>query len=166
MTGLAEFDAAPAAGAGALLQPCCASAAWQDELVAGRPYGTVAALTARSDELLALLDWAEIEAALAAHPRIGERADGTDTESTWSREEQSAAGRADADLQAALRTGNRQYEDRFGHVFLICATGRSAQEMLAALTERLAHDAITEREVVRRELAAIVRLRLAKAVAA
>jgi 2-oxo-4-hydroxy-4-carboxy-5-ureidoimidazoline decarboxylase len=109
--------------------------------------------------VLAGLAWRDVEQALSAHPRIGERAAGAGREAAWSRQEQADAG----DIPEALREGNVAYERRFGHVFLICATGRTAAEMLAALHERLGNDAETERQTVRRELAAIVRLRLAKA---
>ena len=85
------------------------------------------------------------------------------TEAAWSRQEQSGARDAPADVLAGLRAGNAAYEERFGHVFLICATGMSAASMLGALQTRLGHDPAAEREVVRDELMKIVRLRLAKA---
>jgi 2-oxo-4-hydroxy-4-carboxy-5-ureidoimidazoline decarboxylase len=87
----------------------------------------------------------------------------SDRETSWSQQEQAAAAHAGADVQAALGAGNAEYEERFGHVFLICATGRSATEILSALHSRLGHDPAAEREVVRAELIQIVRLRLAKA---
>jgi 2-oxo-4-hydroxy-4-carboxy-5-ureidoimidazoline decarboxylase len=157
---IAAFDTAPPPAAVETLRPACASPAWRNAILAGRPYGTLAQLVAASDAVITDLPWSEVEAALAAHPRIGERAAGTDRESTWSRQEQSGAAEADAER---LRAGNVAYEERFGHVFLLCATGRSGDQMLAALTERLTHDAPQEQVVVRRELAAIVALRLAKA---
>ena len=98
-----------------------------------------------------------------AHPRIGERATGSGTEAGWSRNEQAAAATVDERIAAELNAGNVAYEHRFGHVFLICATGRAATEILAALNARLGHDPELERTVVRAELQAIVRLRLAKA---
>jgi 2-oxo-4-hydroxy-4-carboxy-5-ureidoimidazoline decarboxylase len=162
MGALLAFDAAPPDEATQLLRPCCASAAWQVEVVAGRPYRSLAALEQRSDELLAVLDWDEIAAALAAHPRIGESVSGTAREAAWSRQEQADAARGDTDAQEALRRGNAEYEERFGHVFLISATGHSAADVLQALTDRLEHRPTQEREVVRRELAAIVRHRLGK----
>jgi 2-oxo-4-hydroxy-4-carboxy-5-ureidoimidazoline decarboxylase len=159
---IAAFDAVSPTEAAALLRPACASHAWIAELVAGRPYGSLDALAARSDATIDALDWDDVEEALAAHPRIGERAAGNDREAAWSRQEQSKASDATTDIAEALRAGNVAYQDRFGHVFLICATGRTSDEMLTALTERLTHDEATERTVVRRELAAIVRLRLGK----
>ncbi|MCI0688015.1 MAG: hypothetical protein L0Y54_12365, partial [Sporichthyaceae bacterium] len=98
--------------------------------------------------------------ALAAHPRIGERATGETREAGWSRHEQSAALDASGEVRRALAAANLAYEQRFGHVFLICATGRSDTEMLTAARARLTHDEVTEQGVVRIELGRIVALRL------
>jgi 2-oxo-4-hydroxy-4-carboxy-5-ureidoimidazoline decarboxylase len=157
-TDAAAFDRLSSPAAQALLRPACASDAWLTALAAGRPYGSVAAVQARSDEVLAGLGWPDVEQALQAHPRIGDRPAGTGTEAGWSREEQSAA----TGSAGELRAGNLEYEERFGQVFLICATGRTAEQILAALRARLGNDPETERAVVRAELAKIVRLRLAK----
>jgi 2-oxo-4-hydroxy-4-carboxy-5-ureidoimidazoline decarboxylase len=145
--GLPGFDRATPDDAAALIAPCCASVRWIDELVARRPHGTLAGIT---------------EQALGAHPRIGDRAKGADRESAWSRQEQSAAATPEASAQAALVAGNVEYERRFGHVFLICATGKSVEDVLAALTQRLGNSPEAEREIVRDELTQIVRLRLTK----
>jgi 2-oxo-4-hydroxy-4-carboxy-5-ureidoimidazoline decarboxylase len=144
------------------LLACCAARRWADELIVRRPYHDVATLERVSDAVFAELAWADIEQGLAAHPRIGERATGADREAAWSRSEQSAASTADATLQAQLRAANLDYEQRFGHVFLICATGLSADSVLSALHIRLANDEATERAVVRDELRKIVTLRLRK----
>jgi 2-oxo-4-hydroxy-4-carboxy-5-ureidoimidazoline decarboxylase len=164
---VADLDRATAATAATLLRPSCGSARWIERLVSGRPYGTVPALVAASDAAIAALGWPDIGQALAAHPRIGDRPGsegaGGDTQAAWSRQEQAGARDAPADVQAGLRAGNAAYEERFGHVFLICATGMSAASMLAALRARLGHDPAREREVVRGELMKIVRLRLGKA---
>jgi 2-oxo-4-hydroxy-4-carboxy-5-ureidoimidazoline decarboxylase len=134
-----------------------------DEVLAARPYAAVTELAARSDLILGGLPWGEIDAALAAHPRIGAQVAGTAREDAWSRSEQSGLAASGDEVAVALRAGNIAYEQRFGRVFLICATGLTGAEMLAALRERLEHDEATERAVIRRELAAIVRLRLVKA---
>ncbi|WP_113702712.1 2-oxo-4-hydroxy-4-carboxy-5-ureidoimidazoline decarboxylase, partial [Nonomuraea lactucae] len=105
------------------------------------------------------LAWPDVLEALAAHPRIGARPDGGGREGAWSRQEQ--AGVEDG-LREALAEGNRAYEDRFGHVYLICATGLTGAQMLARLRERLGHDDEAERGVVRDELAEITLLRIAK----
>ena len=160
---VAEFDAAPAADAAAELMPCCASRRWISGLVSGRPYARLDRLTAASDALLARLDWHELETALAGHPRIGDRASGASRSDGWSRQEQAGTATAADQVRQELAACNVAYERRFGHVFLICATGLSAEMMLGALRSRLDNDPIAEREVVRTELAKIVRLRLAKA---
>jgi 2-oxo-4-hydroxy-4-carboxy-5-ureidoimidazoline decarboxylase len=159
---IAELNAATPAEAETALLACCASTRWAAILLAARPYAELAALVAVSDAALAALDWGDVEEALAGHPRIGERAGGTGQEADWSRREQSAAATGDNGLRAALTAGNVEYEQRFGHVFLIRATGRDAAEILAALHQRLGNDEDTEKDVVRGELAGIVRLRLEK----
>jgi len=157
-----EFNALPAAAAADVLRPACASTSWAQVLVVSRPYGSPAEVGATSDGVIAALGWPDVEEALAAHPRIGRAASGEDAEASWSRQEQAGAITASPEITAALRAGNVAYEERFGHVFLISATGRTAEDMLGALTERLENDEETEQRVVRRELAAIVRARLAK----
>ncbi|MDX6391834.1 MAG: 2-oxo-4-hydroxy-4-carboxy-5-ureidoimidazoline decarboxylase [Streptosporangiaceae bacterium] len=159
---VAELDRASPGHAATRLRPSCASIRWIERLVGGRPYESLEALTAASDAAIAALSWPDIEEALAAHPRIGDRTPGSSREASWSRQEQAATAGAGGDVQARLRAGNAEYEERFGHVFLICATGRSATEMLSALDGRLGNDAAAERAIVRSELADIVRLRLAK----
>jgi len=160
---VAEFDSAAAADAAAELLPCCTSRRWISGLVAGRPYARLDRLTTASDALLATLDWTELAAVLASHPRIGERVATDSREGSWSRQEQSGTTGAAEQVREELAAGNVAYEQRFGHVFLICATGLSAEAMLTALRSRLRNDPIAEREVVRGELVKIVRLRLAKA---
>lgn len=103
---------------------------------------------------------AEIDAALARHPRIGERAAGDDADASMSRSEQSGVAEASADLAARLAAGNRAYDERFGHVFLIRAAGRSAEEILAQLEERLGNTPEQERTNAARHLREIAALRL------
>jgi 2-oxo-4-hydroxy-4-carboxy-5-ureidoimidazoline decarboxylase len=157
------FDQVPPAEAAAMISPCCASLRWNDELVRTRPHGSLERLVEASAAAISGLSWLDIEQALTAHPRIGERAEGADREAAWSRQEQSAAATPEAPVQAALHAGNVEYERRFGHVFLIFATGRTAADVLAALRERLGNAPEAEREVVREELLQIVQLRLEKA---
>ncbi|HEX2134264.1 MAG TPA: 2-oxo-4-hydroxy-4-carboxy-5-ureidoimidazoline decarboxylase [Actinophytocola sp.] len=156
---LDAFNEAEPGAAERELLACCASRRWARELIARRPYPDLTALRAVSARVLAELSWPDVEEALAAHPRIGERAAGQGREAAWSREEQASAADAAEDLAA----GNRVYEERFGHVFLICATGLSAETMLIALRTRLGNDPDTERGIVRAELGKIVDLRLGKA---
>lgn len=162
------------------LLACCASRSWAAEVAARQPYRDLGGLIAASAAALTRLEWADVEEALAAHPRIGDRASGEDRrsgedsrsgegiasggdrEAAWSRAEQAGTANADDAILDALRLGNEAYEKRFGHIYLICATGRTAAEMLDILLARLANDEDVERKIVRDELAKIVRIRLAK----
>ncbi len=146
------------------LRACCAADAWLNRMSPARPFPSAKDALDLSDEIVLGLDDSALDQALAAHARIGERRLGGTTEDRWSRSEQAGALAVTTDVQQRLADGNRRYEERFGHVFLIRAAGRSAEEMLAALDERLGHDDATERDVVRRELAEVVRLRLTKVV--
>ncbi|GGM40935.1 OHCU decarboxylase [Longimycelium tulufanense] len=159
-----RFNALPRSGAVEQLLACCAVPEWADRLAAGRPYPDLAGLRDAADAALAELDWDGVLRALTAHPRIGERTRGTDREARWSRQEQAAAATPDQSVAEELLAGNLAYEERFGHVFLICATGRSAAEVLAELRSRLHNDVETERAVVREELRRIVALRLGRLV--
>ncbi|MBO3745542.1 2-oxo-4-hydroxy-4-carboxy-5-ureidoimidazoline decarboxylase [Streptosporangiaceae bacterium NEAU-GS5] len=144
------------------LRACCASAAWADAVAGAGPYAGLEEMAHASDRVIAELAWADVEEALAAHPRIGERAAGDAREAAWSRQEQSGAAGAGQAVLDDLRSGNEAYERRFGHVYLVCATGRGAEEIRDILLARLDNDAETERAVVRAELAKIVKIRLAK----
>lgn len=160
---LARFNTADGVEASAALLACCASQRWVSAVSAGRPYADLSELRARSAEVFDDLAWSDLVEAMAAHPRIGERAEGDGPEAGWSRQEQSAAATGDDALRKRLRAGNAEYERRFGHVFLICATGLSAEAVLDALCLRMANDIDAEQEVVRGELRKIADLRLAKA---
>ena len=157
-----RFNALSRAQAEAELLTCCASRRWAAAVVAGRPYGSAEDLFTAAGAAVRELEWDDVEEALNAHPRIGDRPPGADRESAWSRGEQSGVGDAD---RAAFADGNAAYERRFGHVFLICASGRGAGEMLADLRERLTNDPETERSVVHGELVRITELRLRKLLA-
>jgi 2-oxo-4-hydroxy-4-carboxy-5-ureidoimidazoline decarboxylase len=163
LTSVDAFNAEAGESAVELLRPCNASTRWATALVAGRPYPDLAALSAASDAVLATLSWPDVEEALAAHPRIGDRPkDTATTEKRWSQGEQAGVANADQAVLTDLAEGNAGYEARFGHVYLVCASGRSADELLGVLRGRLGNDPTHERDVVRTELAAITRLRLAK----
>jgi 2-oxo-4-hydroxy-4-carboxy-5-ureidoimidazoline decarboxylase len=154
------FNGLPAERAEADLLACCAVPSWARAVTALRPYPRRSDLVDAADAASRSLTWTEVAQGLAAHPRIGERASGPGREAVWSRQEQAGAADADADTKAALAQANRDYEDRFGHVFLIFASGRSDVEMLAAARERLGNDDATERTVVADELRKIALLRL------
>ena len=151
---LARFNAAPAGEAVAEMLGCCASGRFAAALAGGRPYPSVAAAEDAANTIFSLMTWHDVREALDAHPRIGARVSGQ------SAAEQS--GVADGS-RAALLAGNAAYEERFGHVFLICATGLSGEQMLAALRRRLDNDEESERMAAAAELRKITLLRLRKA---
>jgi 2-oxo-4-hydroxy-4-carboxy-5-ureidoimidazoline decarboxylase len=159
---VAAFNALEPDRAAAVLVPCCASRRWAEQLVTGRPYRDLDALIAASGAVISALAWSDIAEALAAHPRIGGSLAAAGSEAAWSAQEQRSAATAGATERDQMAAANLAYEERFGHVFLIRASGRSAADMLAALRERLGHDPAAEREVVRDELCGIVALRLAR----
>ena len=164
MTGSAWLDQLNAEGATAevveKLVACCAAESWVSAVVDGRPYPDEQQLFAVSDRATANLDDEGLAQALAAHPRIGERQPGA--EAAWSRQEQAGMTAAAAGIREQMADANRRYEARFGQVYLVCATGLSAAELLAICLTRLGNDPQTERAVVLGELAGIARVRLAK----
>lgn len=162
MSGLDRFNDLDDAAATGTLLACCASQGWAQQVSDGRPYPDAAALVAAGDAALDRLGWAAVREALAAHPRIGERSAGTGQDARWSRDEQAGAATATTTVTAELADANAAYELRFGHVFLVRAAGRTAEEMLAEARRRLGNDAATERAETTRELREIVALRLRK----
>lgn len=157
---ITEFDALPAADAAAVLRPCADIDSFVHTLVAGRPYAVVGALLAAARAQAATWTEAEVEAALADHPRIGERPAGTGVSAAHSSQEQAGVDPADAELARRLAAGNRRYEERFGRIYLVRAAGRTGPELLALLEQRLGNDPDTELAVTRGELAEIALLRL------
>lgn len=160
---LGQFNTAPADELRPLLLACCDVPRWADAVLAARPYADSDELARRADEAAAGLSAEEVDRALAAHPRIGERARGAGAEAAWSRSEQGGVSR-DEQTQAALAEGNQAYEEKFDRVFLVCATGLSADEILANLRARLTHDETTEGAVVADELRKIAVLRTRKVI--
>lgn len=148
----------------ALLAPCVAIPSWGQSLAADRPWLTRPAL--QQAARLAMAHWgeAELTMALAAHPRIGEKPTGAQPHAAWSRQEQSAVNAADLSLADALRAGNARYEARFGRVFLIRAKGRSGEEILQALEQRLQNSVAQEVAAALDQLREITLLRLEGAI--
>jgi 2-oxo-4-hydroxy-4-carboxy-5-ureidoimidazoline decarboxylase len=153
---LASFNAVPEQEAVTTMLTCCASRRFAATMAAGRPYASAAAALAAVEAVFESLTWTDVVEAMDAHPRIGARVAGQ------SAAEQS--GVAD-DSRAALAAGNAAYEERFGHVFLVCATGLSGAQLLGALEQRLKNDEISEHGVVTTELRKITVLRVRKALA-
>lgn len=162
---IAELDALPASRAAELLAECCGSERWVSAMVARRPFGSRAAVDAAADESWRSLepsDWLE---AFASHPRIGERSSASregERGSAWAAGEQSGMERAGEDLRDLLAAANREYEERFGHIYIVCATGRSAEEMLGLARERLRNSPADELSIAAAEQWKITRLRLDK----
>ncbi|MDR7084975.1 2-oxo-4-hydroxy-4-carboxy-5-ureidoimidazoline decarboxylase [Arthrobacter ginsengisoli] len=157
---LAQFNAAGRTEAADTLRPCLDIQRWIDALADARPYANLEALLEAARGAANPFTPAEIEAALAHHPRIGEQARGNSTEARLSQAEQAGLGDADAAVAAALAEGNRIYEERFGQVFLIRAAGRSRTEILAALTSRLTHTPEEEQTIIGEQLREIAALRI------
>jgi 2-oxo-4-hydroxy-4-carboxy-5-ureidoimidazoline decarboxylase len=155
---LGSFNAAPAADAERDALACCASTAFAKAVAGGRPYPDAAALLAAVDAVFETLTWDDITESMNGHPRIGDRA----ARGGMSAAEQSGAAAATDEVKQGLADGNLAYEQRFGHIFLICASGLSGQEMLTRLRARLKNDEDAERGVVRAELLKITRLRITK----
>jgi 2-oxo-4-hydroxy-4-carboxy-5-ureidoimidazoline decarboxylase len=153
---IADFNAAHWEAATRDVLACCESTAFAKLITEGRPYPDAGALDAAIGTAFAALTWEDIVEAMNAHPRIGARTGGI------SAAEQAGATAAGSAVRQALAAGNEAYEERFGHVFLICATGLSGQEMLDALTRRLRNTPETEQPEVRQELLKITRLRMRK----
>jgi 2-oxo-4-hydroxy-4-carboxy-5-ureidoimidazoline decarboxylase len=157
---LEQFNAASRTEAANALRPCLDIQRWIDDLADARPYSDVDALLEAGRAAADPFSPAEIEAALAHHPRIGERAQGDSAEARLSQSEQAGLGVADAAVAEALSAGNRAYEEKFGQVFLIRAAGRSREEILAALNTRLGHTPEEEPAIIGQQLREIAVLRL------
>lgn len=157
---LAEFNALDPAEAAQTVAVWAAIPGWVDAVVAARPYASVDALAAYAGELAAVWSRADLDAALAHHPRIGARVTGTGAAAAASRSEQSAMSSVPDDVATAIAAGNAAYEERFGRVFLIRAAGRTPEEMLAELDRRLHNDEGREAREATAQLAEIALLRL------
>jgi 2-oxo-4-hydroxy-4-carboxy-5-ureidoimidazoline decarboxylase len=153
----------PTQAAQQALLDCCSAPIWAAQMTAARPYSSADDAIGRSGAIVAGLTVTDLADALARHPRIGERPDtrdGADRGAHWSRREQSGVDADDAALRRDLAEANRQYEQRFGHIYLVCAAGRSGTELLGVLRDRLRNEPDDEWQVVRAELQKINALRL------
>ncbi len=154
---LVELNRLPEHRAEAEFARCCGSMRWARLMVGERPFGSPEVLAAVAQRLwwsLAAADWLE---AFAAHPRIGERAG-----SAWATEEQARAAPMSDDVRQRLSQLNHVYEHRFGYTFLVCATGKSADEMLQILERRLRHEPAEELQIAADEQRKVTEVRLTK----
>jgi OHCU decarboxylase len=160
----AELDALPVDKAREALTACCGSMRWVDGMVARRPFGTRDVLFGAADDVWRQLGEEEWREAFAHHPRSGEAASGERRSAAWAVAEQSAASGASVRTKTELADVQQRYEQRFGHIFLMCATGKSATEILDAARHRMTNDRATELRVAAEEQRKITRLRLEKLV--
>lgn len=165
---LKELNALPADQARGLLAQCCGSSAWVNGMLARRPFRSPEDVYKAADEVadeLGRSDWLE---AFEHHPKIGETRSATsqgETEKSWSAGEQAGVVVADGTVRAAMADANAEYETKFGYIYIVCATGKTADEMLALARARLKHSADKEIRVSADEQRKIIRLRLEKLLA-
>ncbi len=165
MPSLQRFNELPLEEARALLLRVCGSRRWVDEMLSARPFTGIPDLFESADRIWEALDKTDRLEAFAAHPRIG------DVESIkkkfastadWASAEQAGVRNADTRLLEELAEKNRDYETRFGYIFIVCATGLGADAMLSRLRERLGNAPEDELRIAAREQAKITRIRLEK----
>lgn len=164
-TDLGAFNDLPVDDATARLLTCLAVPRWAEEVAGGRPYPDWAALEHRAGQAAQTLTTDELDAALARHPRIGERASAAEHDAEFSHAEQAGVDPTDGEVVRRLAADNAAYEQRFDRVFLIRAAGRTAPEILAELERRLGNDDATERQETMAELGEIALLRLEQVIA-
>ncbi|CAN5601700.1 MAG: 2-oxo-4-hydroxy-4-carboxy-5-ureidoimidazoline decarboxylase [Pyrinomonadaceae bacterium] len=176
--GLERLNSLPADEAEAELGKCCGSTNWARRMAAERPFANLNQLVTIADRIWCSLepdDWLQ---AFASHPKIGEiqasgaitdeapnhvaRADRAGTPENWAAQEQSGAQNATEKTARSLAELNRDYEEKFGYIYIVCATGKSSEEMLTVLQKRLPNDAETELRIAAREQFRITKLRLGK----
>jgi len=160
---LRAFNALPDNLAEAALLACCGSAEWAARLTRQRPFAEAKELLHMADTIwwdLAHDDWLQ---AFRAHPKIGEKkavAEQSAQAREWSEKEQASTQGASPETLAALAEANHAYEKHFGYIFIVCATGKSTEEMLALLEQRLQNDPVWELRIAAEEQRRITRLRL------
>ena len=162
---VAELDAMSEPQAKKLLAECCGASRWVSEMLARRPFRSRAVVLSAADEIWRSLDPAAWREAFSHHPRIGERKSAMPQSkrgSAWAAREQSGVERAHDDVRAELAAANREYEQRFGYIYIVFATGKSAEGMLALARERLRNDPDVELRVAAEEQRKITRVRLEK----
>jgi OHCU decarboxylase len=147
------------------LLKCCGSRRWAERVAQARPYTSFHELIARANEIWWALDKEDWLEAFRSHPKIGEKKVGQPVAAQsqqWSEQEQRGVAHASAEVTGKLATLNYDYEQKFGFIFIICATGKSSDEILSLLEKRMANDAATELPIAAAEQAKITELRLRK----
>ena len=162
---LETLNVLPAAEALAAFERCCGARSWAERMAASRPFSSRAEIVHCAERAWWAQDETARREAFTHHPRIGDVAalrEKFASTAAWATGEQAGAAVADERTLTALAEGNREYEERFGYVFIVCATGRGAEEMLAMLRQRLENDPATELRIAAEEQMKITRLRLEK----
>jgi OHCU decarboxylase len=147
------------------LLKCCGSSRWAERMAAARPFDGINSMLERADKIWWELDADDWLEAFSHHPKIGEKRAAVvqSTEAArWSEQEQSAASTVEEETRSELLALNRAYEERFGFIFIVCATGKTGEEMLALLRKRLHNDTDTELRIAAEEQRRITHLRLGK----
>jgi OHCU decarboxylase len=155
---MAELNGLPEDSAVVELLKCCGSTAWAHAMAGARPFDGFDSLCTHAERIWWNLDSAEWLSAFRAHPRIGQRT----VAAGWSAQEQSGIDTAAASTAETLARANEQYLARFGYIFIVCATGKSAEEMLSILESRIHNDPTEELRIAATEQSKITRLRLEK----
>ena len=160
---LAEFNTLPVAQAESLLLDCCGSARWAANVASQRPYATVDTLNNAADSFWWKLERADWLEAFSHHPQIGDKpASGSESARQWAAGEQAGARAATDDVKARLARANRAYYEKFGYIYIVCATGKTAEGMLAILNQRLQNDPPSEISIAAEQQRLITRIRLDK----
>jgi OHCU decarboxylase len=163
---LADFNALPATRAESLLTDCCGATRWAASVASKRPYETVEALHRAADSIWWKLDRSDWLEAFGHHPQIGERpASASGSAREWAEGEQAGARGISEDVKTRLARANRAYVDKFGYIYIICATGKSVEAMLALLNQRLQNDPASELSIAAEQQRQITRIRLEKLLA-
>ena len=165
MQDVAWLNSLTAAEAAKELLQCCGSKSWATQVVNARPYESVSDLVARANEIWRSLDHDDWLEAFRSHPKIGEKKSAEIVSAQarqWSSNEQAGVNTASTETTDALATLNRAYEQKFGYIFIICATGKTSGEILDALRVRIDHDAEEELPIAAAEQSKITELRLKK----
>ena len=163
---LAEFNALPTAQAESALMDCCGSPRWAASVASRRPYAAMEALHKAADAIWWKLERADWLEAFGHHPQIGDNpASGSDSARQWASGEQAAARAATEDVKARLARANRAYFEKFGYIYIVCATGKTAEGMLAILNQRLQNDLPSELSIAAEQQRLITRIRLEKLLA-
>lgn len=161
---LTHWNAMPEAEAQEAMLACCGARRWSHGMIAARPIASVAALSELADLIWMNMEEADWLEAFACHPRIGEQKSTQEHAQacTWSQQEQSQVAAAQQRTLKELARGNAEYEERFGFTYIVCATGKSADEMLAILVRRLAHTREDELHEAAEQQRQILQIRLGK----